>query len=481
MSKKTIYLHAGFHKTGTSTIQEVLFTHQKELASTGEGYFYSPTLERNHSIPLYSMFCAHPEKYRMNIKKGRNTRPQVDAYITKVEKQITKELRATACRHILFSGEDISRLDEPNLEALKAFFRQVLPDADIRILLCTREPGSLAASLHQEAIKSGDIVSRNALFKQFRTFFRSNIGKFFQVFGRSHVHVYTFEDACEHRLGLMGAFLSNLGIAETAIAPLISKTEQQTNVSVSHEVVGMLEYINTCLPLIEKGTISTGRSRRDTQPLESIRGEKFQFAPPQVRRIENISKEDRDWLKRELGIQYTAPKSTLNTSQLYDTPFCTDLLAAFPECSQVIRFLVVRYLTTLLQQKKWSPPRRNRLRQLKRQIQQTYPESAQGNGIDEQLKTRIENRAVPGFRYMEQFLENVGDLSAVAPGTFYRELALLCKAHRRDSAALYFMRQAKRFIPSGPFIQQKITEWSKQGKSIKRNAAPNTKQRGKTE
>lgn len=71
---KKLYLHMGFHKTGTSSFQETCKKNVGFLKAQGLLYplFNSGHIGMedisNHSIPIYSMFCEDPGRYHINVK-----------------------------------------------------------------------------------------------------------------------------------------------------------------------------------------------------------------------------------------------------------------------------------------------------------------------------------------------------------------------------------------------------------------------------
>ena len=64
---KEIILHVGLHKTATASIQRTLYLNDELLKK--KDYLYPKCWPYNHSIPIYSAFCDHPENYHINIKK----------------------------------------------------------------------------------------------------------------------------------------------------------------------------------------------------------------------------------------------------------------------------------------------------------------------------------------------------------------------------------------------------------------------------
>ena len=89
-----IFLHVGLHKTGTTSIQNTLFSKMNSKFLEDNGYLYPKHWPSNHSIPLYSSFCNHPEKYHINIKKEQGIEE-----IKKINKEyfysLKKEIKKT--------------------------------------------------------------------------------------------------------------------------------------------------------------------------------------------------------------------------------------------------------------------------------------------------------------------------------------------------------------------------------------------------
>ena len=75
---RIIYLHLGFPKTGTTTIQAVLFRERKSLLRVGILY---PGFEQNHFVPLQSIMSAEPHKISRNIAHGLGSLEAVTCHI----------------------------------------------------------------------------------------------------------------------------------------------------------------------------------------------------------------------------------------------------------------------------------------------------------------------------------------------------------------------------------------------------------------
>lgn len=389
MKKKTIFIHAGFHKTGTSTIQQVLFDIRESLATIGDGYFYSSALECNHSIALYSMFSDHPKRYPRNIKMGRTSTEKIEHFNRQNKDALVRELESSDCRNIIFSGEDISRLETHNLIALKTFLNQTVQNCEMKVILWTREPVGYIASLLQESLKSGAKINENGMYRRMRNFFQLNLEKFIHVFGRENICVQSFEDACKHPLGLTGFFLKQLNLNEKHISTLLPANERRLNVALNDKVVHLFSFINTHLPLLENGKINEFRALGDTAPLHKIRGNKFQLTRQTVDKIDKISQTDRLWLKEQFGINYSQSRDTKDVASVYDGIFRVDILRIFPKCTPVIQFILYQYLENLCHDTALTENSQRTIKKIIKTLQQNYPDRINGVGINDAIKKDI--------------------------------------------------------------------------------------------
>ena len=104
-----IFLHVGLHKTASSSIQDTLFSKKNSKFLEENDYLYPKHWPANHSIPLYSNFCDHPEKYHINIKKGygmEETKKANEAYLQSIEKEIDTETIFYQLKEYLFATRE---------------------------------------------------------------------------------------------------------------------------------------------------------------------------------------------------------------------------------------------------------------------------------------------------------------------------------------------------------------------------------------
>jgi hypothetical protein len=62
---RNLILHIGMHKTGSSSIQQILFENREVLLK--HDCYYPESILMNHSHSLYTLFSSHAEKYHINV------------------------------------------------------------------------------------------------------------------------------------------------------------------------------------------------------------------------------------------------------------------------------------------------------------------------------------------------------------------------------------------------------------------------------
>lgn len=213
---KTCYLHIGFHKTATTTFQQICGRNRDLLKKAGIFYpqfSYSPDKGNlfNHSGPLSIIYkhgkAESPIKLSKQIRRSnlqkKNQRYQLDSLQQECD--------------LLFSGEALSAWPQENylhfLEDLKAFGFKV------KVLALVRPPYSYACSAMQENIKYGKYnplvgLSRTPRLRASKKLLPSRsreIENLQQVFG-DQINFQPFSKALAHHNGPAAFCLEQLGI-----------------------------------------------------------------------------------------------------------------------------------------------------------------------------------------------------------------------------------------------------------------------------
>lgn len=140
---KTIYIHAGFHKTGTTSLQHSLSASRAMLLQHGIEY---PIVGQGNS--QNSSVLALAGRGWGWANRGSKALP------FSVWKKLVKEIRKSK-NSCVISSEFLSELDETALSRLKHDFH----DYDIKIVFTIRSMDKLMPSTYQQALKSGNSTS----------------------------------------------------------------------------------------------------------------------------------------------------------------------------------------------------------------------------------------------------------------------------------------------------------------------------------
>ena len=207
-NNKTLYLHAGFHKTATSSFQLTCFENRHQLARQAILY---PDLSNsknsqdnpsNHSIPILLALATNPDSYPNNLKSQLMSHWEFKKYYLE---NITKTLETNS--NILLSGEDISALNEQDLRTLKKLIAS--KNFNLKAVAVVRSPYDFACSVTQESINNGLIrIDLNSSSIDKRSHY---IKKLMTVFGQD-INFFPFSNARDHKLGPNAFLAEKLGI-----------------------------------------------------------------------------------------------------------------------------------------------------------------------------------------------------------------------------------------------------------------------------
>lgn len=206
MARK-LYLHLGLHKTATSSFQNSCARNQDRLEKQGYAYtLFSCGQQQiqpfeNHSIPLYSLFCARPQHYPVNVKLGITGMKLEEAH-ERYKEQL--HITLSTSQDVILSGEDIPSLAtqelENLLEYLENFEREIIP------VVAVRQPYTYHCSQLQQQIKDGKPMIYWNHCPQ-----KERIEKLIHVFDKGILFV-NFEESCKHPKGPAAYLMEVLGI-----------------------------------------------------------------------------------------------------------------------------------------------------------------------------------------------------------------------------------------------------------------------------
>lgn len=517
---KNIFLHIGMSKTATSSIQDTLYENRDWLERNN--YFYSNKLPKNHSDTFRMLCWDHPEVQHTSIKLGLNAEK-----IKLINKQnthtINQEISKTNCSNIIFSGESISAFEPNELNRCKSFLNDLIPSANIYIIISTRNPIDYISSLVQQRKRTSS-RGRN---KNFSFLYESIFEKLFKTFGKESIIAYSFEKACQHERGPVGHFLNLIGIENELISDI---SIINSNSSITDKAIDIIDFINQKIPMLEDSQISDGRIHLDYAHFFKLSGEKFQIGKDSSDiniSIGNLSNSCQ-WLRDNVGIDYKVkdlPDSAPH--MVYDDTFSEEVKAIYPFLTPVLKKLTYDYINNRLQTSNTESLSNSTFSQLTKWIQSNYKSTTEHNlsstiklqseSISQDDKQRVQlieilrqEEAQTGtvFISIALFLEHYGlhhealffknkaklyhsqlkssnlklttndpsatrdknnlyqlkkrfDRNDIRPGNFFRDLSSFLERYDMLKAALYFMSKAKMYSPNLKSIDEKLKQYDK--------------------
>ncbi|QNI90812.1 hypothetical protein SynBOUM118_00441 [Synechococcus sp. BOUM118] len=202
---KTLFLHLGLHKTATTSFQATCAKNREELLRQGILYpLFSCGVSTiapldNHSIPLFSLFSKHPERYPVNIRLGINN---LDETHQLYRQQL--EAAMSSPQDLILSAEDITLLEINEINQLVDFLQRF--GCDIVPIAAVRNPYTYHCSQLQQQIKDGTPMVPWHHCPQ-----RDRIKKLDAVF-KDDLQYINFEASCNHPQGPVAHLLDTFGI-----------------------------------------------------------------------------------------------------------------------------------------------------------------------------------------------------------------------------------------------------------------------------
>ena len=304
---REIILHIGMNKTGTSAIQNSLY------GINSHGIRTVRFKEKNHSVPMKTIFSERPARTWKNIGLTDN---QIKEKRDEYKKILEEELADKSIKRFIVSGEAISDLTEIEQQNLCLFLKK--KKINIRIVYVVRDPFSWAVSVNQQRAKWGakDLSSVNPHYKK-------RLVGFMKECGKENISIYKYEDLIQK--GLIKSFSEIVGF----------KLEEgkRVNESVTSETLFLLYALNN-IKIATVGSHKHLRARVEImRALQSFFSESNGFKKINLGEFNLVAKsaaKDLDWLEENFGITYPSPwKSRSDIKDFEDCPRFEKLVEFF--------------------------------------------------------------------------------------------------------------------------------------------------------
>lgn len=333
---KTCYLHIGFHKTATTTFQQICGGNRDELKKAGVFYpqfVYSPEKENrcNHSGPLSMIYKPGIAKStgKKSKQKGRSEL-----------KQINQEIQIKALRQehdLLYSGEALCAWPQENylrlLEDLKTFGFKV------KVLALVRPPYSYACSAMQENIKSGkfnplvglDQPHRKRAITRLLPSRSREIETLQKVFGEN-IDFQPFSTALAHPNGPAAFCLEQLGIP-VSWESIRHDSSFRSNESLNNPQVRAMNLINKEFHAEQsRKQCSKNNFKLLRQGLDGLHGERFLLTEVEFQLIKEQYKQLKEEMNKLLGSSFA--EESLKFSNPISDP--RDVMNSIAKCAALL-------------------------------------------------------------------------------------------------------------------------------------------------
>lgn len=317
MTRRCI-LHAGMHKTGSTSIQNSLYRNPTLAGAT-----YVDVGVPNASGALMQAFFG---QWRLHASPLRPAiTPEFRAFRRQASRQqLTQELaRGGPCR--ILSAEDACRLAVPEVQELIQLLRQHFKDIDV--IAYVRDAKGYMESIYQQLLKGGGVGQLNleVLYPRYRFALK----KFDQVFGRNHVTLVPFQPSVLAEGCVVRDFCQRMGVGidpNTVVRANEGMSRNATALLVNYRrTIGMgVDYGTTLDPALN--AVLRVESRMVYDFLQ-VPGPKLRFAPELLADFWRVKHEDLDWISQRIGHDVRA----LGSGSAEDIRCDTDILRLSPE------------------------------------------------------------------------------------------------------------------------------------------------------
>ncbi len=319
MTQKTIFLHIGSGKTGTSTIQGTLHQNRKLLKENG--VFAFP-----HVVGLLAEVVSDPMKLTP-VRMRKIPQAQVENLQRSAMQALEKWGERAGEPVSIVSNEHFLSLKEPDLARLSAKLRTVTDE--IKVVFYARHPASKMSALLEQQVKAG-LLRLDAPMDRLVERFDRRLPLWAEAFGKDNMIVRKFERGALFRDNPYYDICEVVGRRD--ICDLIEPVYR--NEGTSYAAILLADALNAFAP-----AFSDERAAADY--LTQIAGPKFTLPPEAVQSVKGSVTKQLDYLKSEYGIEFSpfVPKPAAEMKDVFSAEVLTSLAQILNSQSARIREL----------------------------------------------------------------------------------------------------------------------------------------------
>lgn len=297
---KSIVLHFGMPKTGSSSIQESLYR------SPDLPIHYLQVNRANSGLIVAAAFSPNPMQFHA-FRFGNTRKDVVKRLGKKFRKGLTKQLTHSDKTMFVLSAEYMYNADAETLYSLKQFLLQHVDK--VRAMGYIRPPKSFIESAFQQTLKVGPL---RPIERHFRTpEYQNNLSKIIDIFGEENVQLRlfdpkTFPDNC-----VVKDFCHQIGVKELDGLKVIN-----TNESLCRDAVAFLYTYKKLGPSSEVGPTRVVAETALVDKLAELKGEKFKLSKRFIRKSLVSLRQDIPWVETQMGVKFPDESATKLPSEI---------------------------------------------------------------------------------------------------------------------------------------------------------------------
>lgn len=236
--KKTVYIHIGTFKTGTSAIQKYLNENREYLASHD---FFVPEgeLAMQHALPITLI---------IDNSTFRSAWPQYKYNSSFYWELLTQQMEKTRCKNIIISSEAFCDFTHPAItdhEFFSTFLKTFFSKYEVKIICYLRNIFAYLKSFYGEMIKNGqtcksfnEIVNEFIRQKCFHAFPKKVLDFYADTFGKDALIIREYDKNKIKNSDIISDFLDLLSLNAD------SKRRVNANLSLSDEDIALKRLFN---------------------------------------------------------------------------------------------------------------------------------------------------------------------------------------------------------------------------------------------
>jgi hypothetical protein len=246
----------------------------------------------NHSDLITGAIGSAPGLYGMTV------RLHVDEGLGKVRQELTRQFDEILDKPqgdtLLLSAELVCDYLDRDLKKLRSVLQK--RTRELKVIAFVRSPQSSLESILQQRLMAGNIVDP-----------RSLVGVVTQRYTRlkkvfaDQLEFHNFHEAVQHPAGIVGYFLSSLGLPPDQLADL---DFDKANPRISSEAHTLIEAINRAFPANNAESHGVERSHMDIKALTSLPGQPFRISAFRDSGLYDAVTREGELLERQLGWQF---------------------------------------------------------------------------------------------------------------------------------------------------------------------------------